>query len=87
MPTTEKVAVTSDDIVSKVTYAGSLLKGTHFGDYALLDASHTQLMSYVAQNNYEQAGEMYEIYVTDPGVELDTTKWQTDIYIPIQQKE
>ena len=87
MPTTEKVAVSTDVILSKITYAGSLLKGIHLGDYSELESSHTQLMSYLAQNDYEQAGEMFEIYVTDPGTEPDTAKWQTDIYIPVKNTE
>ncbi len=87
MPTTEKVEVASDEIASKITYTGNFIKGVHMGDYSLLEASHTQLMNYLAQNEYEQAGEMYEIYVTDPGLEADTAKWQTDIYIPVHKKE
>ena len=86
MPTTEQVTASTDVIASKTTYSGSLLKGIHLGDYNGLESSHTQLMSYLAQNDYEQAGEMYEIYITDPGVELDTAKWQTDIYIPVRRK-
>jgi effector-binding domain-containing protein len=86
MPTTEKVAASTDVILSKVTYAGSLLKGIHLGNYSALEASHNQLMSYLADNDYEQAGEMYEIYVNDPG-EVDTANWQTDIYIPVRKKE
>ena len=86
MPTTELVVASTDAIASKTTYSGSLLKGIHLGDYNGLESSHRQLMSYLAQNDYEQAGAMYEIYITDPGVELDTAKWQTDIYIPVRRK-
>lgn len=86
IPTAEKVAASTDVILSKVTYAGSLLKGIHLGNYSALETSHNQLMSYLADNDYEQAGDMYEIYVNDPG-EVDTANWQTDIYIPVTKKE
>ena len=83
LPTTELVTSTTKEISTGTTYAGKLAKGTHFGDYTGLEASHSQLMSYVSNNSYEQVGAMYEIYVTDPGAVPDTAKWQTDIYIPI----
>ena len=52
-----------------------------------LETSHTQLMSYLTQYDYEQAGEMFDIYITDPGAEPDTAIWQTDIYIPVKKTE
>lgn len=83
MPTAESIETADDEIVSKITFAGRLIKGIHLGDYSKLEDSHTQLLSYLENNNLKQAGEMYEIYITDPGAEPDTSKWQTDIFIPI----
>jgi effector-binding domain-containing protein/uncharacterized protein YndB with AHSA1/START domain len=86
MPTAELVKSTSGDVVSKVTFTGTLLKGIHLGDYNKLGESHQELMSYLASSNFEQAGDAYEIYITDPTTEQDTAKWQTDIYIPVREK-
>lgn len=73
-------------VVAKTTHVGTLLKGIHLGDYPELAGSHVQMMSYLAAYDYEQVGEMYEIYITDPASEPDTAKWETDIYIPVKKK-
>jgi len=87
MPTTEKLEISHDDINAKMTYSGTLLKGVHLGDYSNLQGSHTQLMNYLNDNNFKQAGDMYEIYITDPGIVIDTAKWETNVFVPVSKTE
>ena len=35
-------------------------------------------------NDVVSPGPSWEVYVTDPGAEPDTSKWQTDIYFPVE---
>jgi effector-binding domain-containing protein/uncharacterized protein YndB with AHSA1/START domain len=86
MPTAELVKSTLGDVASKTTYTGTLLKGIHLGDYSTLGTSHQELMSYLASSDFVQAGDTYEIYINDPASEPDTTKWQTNIFIPVREK-
>jgi effector-binding domain-containing protein len=43
------------------------------------------LMNIIKKNSITTViGAPWEVYVTDPMVEKDTAKWQTDIYYPVQ---
>jgi effector-binding domain-containing protein len=86
MPTSSLIDNMADNIIAKNTPTGHVLKGIHMGDYNNLHSSYEEILKYAEDNDYEQAAAMYEIYVTDPG-EVDTTNWQTDIYIPVRKKE
>ena len=87
MPTAELIEVAVGNIITKSTPTGMVLKGIHLGDYNNLHSSYEVLLKYAEDHNYEQSAAMYEIYVTDPGEVADTTKWQTDIYIPVRKKQ
>jgi effector-binding domain-containing protein len=77
---------------SKVTYpvqllpAGRAVKATHNGNYDKLGDTHGQIDKYIEYKGLTISGAPWEVYVTDPTVEPDTTKWITEVYYPIQQK-
>lgn len=56
----------------------------YFGDYSGTVKAHAQASDYIEQNKKTVIGAPWEEYVTDPGVEKDTAKWQTDVYYPVQ---
>ena len=60
------------------------LKITHYGDYTHLNVSHAKIFKYMRDKNIEAAGAPWEQYITDPSMELDKSKWRTDIYHPIK---
>jgi len=64
---------------------GRAVVAHYFGDYHGIPAAHEALGKYMAENGKEVAGPPWEEYVTDPGMEKDTTKWQTDVYYPVAQ--
>ena len=45
---------------------------------------HAAIHAYLGANNLQIAGAPWESYVTDPMMEKDTMKWETDIYYPLQ---
>ena len=65
---------------------GRAIKATHLGDYATLSETYQQLDRYVEFRNLEISGAPWEVYVTDPTVEKDTTKWVTEVYYPVRDK-
>jgi effector-binding domain-containing protein len=75
---------TSGDIIAGATAGGKAVKGIHLGDYYKLDATHAEVLKYLKYKELEVAGNTYEIYVSDPGEEPDTTKWVTEVYYPIK---
>lgn len=59
---------------------GSALKIVHKGSYDRLDVPHNAMETHIIENDLEVLGPALEEYVTDPGSEPDTSKWETHIY-------
>lgn len=56
----------------------------YFGGYSHLIKAHEAIKQWLELNNMTATGSPWEMYVTDPGLEKDTAKWQTDVYYPIE---
>ena len=52
----------------------------YYGPYEGLGTAHTALGMYMKKNNLEFQMPAIEEYVTDPGSEPDSSKWQTKVY-------
>lgn len=63
---------------------GRVIKGIYKGDYNNLMALHMELDQYLQYKGLTMNGAPIEIYVTDPMLEKDTSKWVTEIYYPIK---
>ncbi|MES2838319.1 MAG: GyrI-like domain-containing protein [Bacteroidota bacterium] len=57
----------------------------HLGSYESTPATYQAIEEWIKQNNKQIIGSPWEVYITDPGVEKDTAKWQTQIYFPIAE--
>ncbi|GIV37253.1 MAG: hypothetical protein KatS3mg032_1632 [Cyclobacteriaceae bacterium] len=66
---------------------GLAVKAIHKGDYHTLSATHDQVNKYIAFKNLEITAAPWEVYVTDPGMEPDTSKWITEVYYPVRKKQ
>lgn len=64
-------------------YGGKAVKVVYFGAYEKTETAYNDIMAYIEENKFQIAGAPWEQYVTDPGMEKDTAKWQTDIYFPV----
>jgi effector-binding domain-containing protein len=64
---------------------GKAIKGIHKGDYATLEATHNEVMSYIKSKNLEFNGAPWESYLTDPFEVKDTTQWITEVYYPVKK--
>ncbi|MFO0982341.1 MAG: hypothetical protein U1E76_11495 [Planctomycetota bacterium] len=56
----------------------------HVGPYQLLPQSHAVLEQWMRARSLQAAGGFWEIYWTDPGLELDQSKWKTQIVWPVR---
>ena len=83
MPTGEETKG-SEEIASGMSYAGPALKVTYMGPYEGTGAAHEAIDVYATANGKEIVGPPWEIYITDPGTEPDTSKWITEVYYPIK---
>jgi effector-binding domain-containing protein len=68
----------------KVLPAGRAVLGTHFGAYDKTMYMYVAMDEYVKDFGLEEIGGPIEEYVTDPMMEPDTAKWQTNIYFPVK---
>ena len=63
--------------------AGTMATVTHVGPYDRLPSTWAGLTEWMQSQGLEGAGAPWEVYVTDPGVEPDPSKWRTDIFFPV----
>jgi len=61
-----------------------VVKGTHFGRYEDIGPLYAAMDEYIKEFGLTEGCCPMEIYVTDPMLEPDTLKWQTDVYFVIQ---
>lgn len=66
------------------TSGGKAVKAIHLGDYHKLEDTHNQINQYIQYKNLEIVGAPWEVYITDPEMEKDTTKWVTEVFYPIK---
>lgn len=70
----------NDQVLKGSSYAGLVIKATHYGPYEEMMPIYRAAEAYMTANGLVQNGPVTEIYVTDPGSEPDSTKWATDVY-------
>lgn len=58
--------------------------GMHFGPYDETMYMYNALDEFIKEFGLEEAAGPIEEYVTDPMMEPDTAKWQTNIYFPVK---
>ena len=66
------------------TYEGKALRADFIGPYDRLHEGWNAAMLYAKDNNFEVYGTPFEVYVSDPSNEPDSSKLHTEIYLPIK---
>ena len=56
----------------------------YLGDYANTGLVYGEMTSFMQKKGFERSGAPMEIFVTDPGIQPDTSKWLTEIIFPIK---
>ncbi len=70
-------------IVSTELPAGKVARAIHVGSYEKLSDTYRALESYIKEQGLTPAGAVWEVYLTDPGQEPDTSTWKTEINWPV----
>lgn len=73
-----------DEMEYYETKEGKNLMVIHTGAYDNLPQAWNALEQYVKKKNLTMNGAPYEIFLTDPLVEKDTSSWQTQVIFPIK---
>jgi effector-binding domain-containing protein len=69
----------------KIVYleATQMLIFNFYGPYQHLFSAYDKIRKYNTANHLQQSGPMREFYLSDPTVEIDPAKWQTQIMVPV----
>ena len=79
-----KAVKTDGEVQIKARAAGMAAVAHYYGSYLRKDAAYAALESWIKANNKKVSGAPWEVYVTDPMMEKDTSRWLTDVYYPIE---
>ena len=73
----------SEQVKNATLPGGRVAVARHVGPYEKLVETHMQLEAWLRENGHQPNGGVWEVYVTDPGAEPDSSKWITEIFAPI----
>jgi effector-binding domain-containing protein len=74
----------NDEILITKTYGGEIATLMHKGSYETSSQSWGLLMESLGSMKLEQNGAPYEVYITNPQMEQDTSKWLTKLCVPVK---
>lgn len=84
IPVNAEVDISGTERIKLTTVGGGeVAKAVHMGAYEGSEATHIAIDEWVTSQGRQIAGAPWEVYVTDPGNEPDTSKWITEIYYPL----
>jgi len=66
------------------TYGGKAVMTVFTGHYDALTEAWKKFADVVDAAGYKLAGPCFEVYVTGPAEEPDSTKWITELYTPVE---
>jgi effector-binding domain-containing protein len=93
IPTNSSVSG-SEKIIAKEFPAGNYATLTFTGDYKNLRQGHMALEDWLKENQYKETGTMedgewlgarIELYISDPSMETDPEKWETEIRLMVEK--
>jgi effector-binding domain-containing protein len=66
------------------TYSGKAANTTFTGPYEKLNEAWGVFAKLVDAQGHKLAGPCFEVYITDPEEEPDSSKWITELYTPVE---
>lgn len=79
----KKIAVPANMKILELK-ATKAAKVDYYGPYSGSGAAHEAIDKWLKANSKKATGAPWEVYVTDPMVEKDSTKWLTEVLYPIE---
>lgn len=74
----------TDRIRSGELPGGTVATVIHKGPYEGLPQTWSAFFEWIGARGLKPAGAPWEVYLTDPGAEPDTSKWRTQIFFPVK---
>ncbi len=74
----------ADNIKYKEYPAMKVVSTLYVGPYDKVGPTYELIQKYLKDNNLQQAGATWEVYLTNPQEEQDQSKYQTMIYFPVK---
>jgi len=80
----DKADAGDGDIKGSDMKAMSVCKVSYTGPYSKLGGVHMAINQYIKDHNKQMMGAPWEVYITDPMSEKDSTKWVTEVVYPVK---
>ena len=74
----------NDTVMVKELPGGDVAVAVHLGPYHTLRQTYDALAAWIAQEGRTPREAPWEVYITDPTEEPDSTRWRTEIYWPVK---
>jgi len=71
------------DVKFHETAQSNVLVVKYYGNYGKTEPVYMAAYDYIKAKGKSSSGAPMEVYITDPGMEKDTTKWLTEIVFPL----
>lgn len=85
LPVAEPSKAVGDGRVKAMSLpAGKAVTGVYVGPYGKISSGYKEMQEWMAAQKVKPAGAMWEVYLTDPEIEKDQSKLQTQIFWPIE---
>lgn len=79
-----QITYASKGVICSERLPGKAVIAEYFGPYEKSSTAYEAIFKYMKDNNLMSSGAPWEEYITDPVIEPDTMKWQTNIYFPVK---
>ncbi|MBN8695773.1 MAG: SRPBCC family protein [Bacteroidetes bacterium] len=80
----DKTAKSANDVNVVEFPSTNAVVAHYYGAYTGTGAAHEAIDKWLKEKKLSITGSPWEVYVTDPMMEKDTSKWLTDIYYPVK---
>jgi len=80
----DSVGVFNERVNLKYIAVGNYVTATHYGVYERIPETYFSINEWMRKNEVQVIGPPWEVYVTDPAIESNPEKWETQINFPIQ---
>lgn len=64
--------------------AVKVVTSLHVGPYEAIGPVYEAIQKYIEKEGLKIAGAVWEVYLTDPNIETDPNKYQTQVYFPVE---
>jgi effector-binding domain-containing protein len=73
-----------EGVVASSLPGGSVAVTVHVGPYEDLPAAYDSVYTWITERGGRPAGDMWEVYETDPGEHPDPATWRTRVFVPFR---